>query len=222
MEINKIGKLAAALTLTLAAGLASAQNVKLTPLGTHTGELCGRDRAIVFEDPTGVRILYDAGQSLTGADDPRLGDVHIVLLTHAHSDHIGDTKLAETNGGTCDQPKLIPAGPNSITAEVIAAKNSAMMIVRELGLFVAKRVANIRGKPPAACAQTAGVTTVHACRTVPRRRRGRRHAKLQDRQCSARSRDHGRAGRTREQSASQHADRRRQGESRTGRVCART
>jgi L-ascorbate metabolism protein UlaG (beta-lactamase superfamily) len=160
MEINKIGKLAAALTLTLAAGLASAQNVKLTPLGTHTGELCGRDRAIVFEDPTGVRILYDAGQSLTGADDPRLGDVHIVLLTHAHSDHIGDTKLAETNGGTCDQPKLVPAGPNSITAEVIAAKNSAMMIVRELGLFVAKRVANIRGKPPAACAQTAGVSTV--------------------------------------------------------------
>src|SRR5689334_17253820 len=126
MGIKKFSKLAAAFAVTLVAGLASAQNVKLTPLGTHTGELCGRDRAIVFEDPTGVRILYDAGQSLTGADDPRLGDVHIVLLTHAHSDHIGDMKLAETNGGTCDQPKLVPASANSITAEVISTKNSAM------------------------------------------------------------------------------------------------
>src|SRR4051812_46242012 len=153
-------KVVMALAFTVAAGVASAQNVKVTPLGTHTGELCGRDRATLFEDPTGVRILYDAGQSLTGADDPRLGDVHIVLLSHAHSDHIGDQKLAELNGGTCAQPKLVDAGSNSVTAELTAAKNSAMMIVRELGVFVAKRVGNIRGKPPVACAQSAGVTTV--------------------------------------------------------------
>ena len=37
-----------------------AQNVKITPLGSHAGELCDRDRATIFEDPTGVRILYDA------------------------------------------------------------------------------------------------------------------------------------------------------------------
>jgi len=35
-----------------------AQNVKITPLGSHAGELCANDRAIVFEDPTGVRFLY--------------------------------------------------------------------------------------------------------------------------------------------------------------------
>ena len=50
-----------------------AQNVKITPLGSHTGEFCDRDRATIFEDPTGVRILYDAGQSVTGGDDPRIG-----------------------------------------------------------------------------------------------------------------------------------------------------
>ncbi|MGE5525807.1 MAG: MBL fold metallo-hydrolase [Rhodospirillaceae bacterium] len=154
------GRLAVAAALVLAAGVASAQNVKITSLGTHAGELCGRDRATLFEDPSGVRILYDAGQSLTGADDPRLGDVHVVLLSHAHGDHIGDVKLAEPNAGTCAQPKLVPAGSNSVTAEVIAAKKSAMMIVRELGVFVGKRVGNISGKAPAACAQTAGVTTV--------------------------------------------------------------
>ena len=54
------------------------QNVKITPLGSHAGELCSRDRATIFEDPTGVRILYDAGQSVTGADDARLGAIDVV------------------------------------------------------------------------------------------------------------------------------------------------
>jgi len=47
-----------------------AQDVKITALGSHAGELCDRDRATIFEDPTGVRILCDAGHSVTGADDP--------------------------------------------------------------------------------------------------------------------------------------------------------
>jgi hypothetical protein len=50
--------------LALGASGAWAQNVKITPLGSHPGELCDRDRATIFEDPTGVRILYDAGQSV--------------------------------------------------------------------------------------------------------------------------------------------------------------
>ena len=67
--------------LALCAASAAAQNVKITPLGSHAGELCARDRATIFEDPTGVRILYDAGQSVTGAEDPRLGTLHVVLLS---------------------------------------------------------------------------------------------------------------------------------------------
>ena len=47
-----------------------AQNVKITPVGSHTGELCANDRAMIFEDPTGVRILYDVAHNLTGGDDP--------------------------------------------------------------------------------------------------------------------------------------------------------
>ena len=38
-----------------------AQNVMITPHGSHEGELCANDRATLFEDPTGVRILYDVG-----------------------------------------------------------------------------------------------------------------------------------------------------------------
>jgi glyoxylase-like metal-dependent hydrolase (beta-lactamase superfamily II) len=85
--------------LVLAAGPAIAQNVKITPVGSHPGELCANDRATIFEDPTGVRLLYDAGQTVTGGDDPRLGTIHVVLLSHAHGDHIGDQKLKAVGAG---------------------------------------------------------------------------------------------------------------------------
>jgi hypothetical protein len=52
----------------LLAPLAAAQSVKISPLGSHTGELCDRDRATPFKSPSGVRILYGAGHSVTGAD----------------------------------------------------------------------------------------------------------------------------------------------------------
>ena len=40
--------------------------VKITPLGSHDGEFCPFDRALVFEDPDGTRILYDAGRTVRG------------------------------------------------------------------------------------------------------------------------------------------------------------
>ena len=156
------GRLRAALGAALLLGCLPvwAQNVKITPLGSHDGELCAMDRATIFEDPTGVRILYDPGRSVTGADDARLGDAHVVLLSHAHADHIGDGKMAAPGAGSCDSPKTVPAVPNSTTAEIAAAKNSVMLMVADMGVFVAKKVENIRGKPTGLCPQAAGVTMV--------------------------------------------------------------
>src|SRR4051812_21394956 len=139
---------------------ALAQTVKITPLGSHDGELCASDRATLFEDPSGVRLLYDAGQTLTGADDSRLGTIHMVLLSHAHGDHIGDRKLKARGAGTCAAPETIPAGPNSMTAEVAAAKNAAIVMTSDMGQFVGTRIQKITGKPVAFCPQTAGATTV--------------------------------------------------------------
>src|SRR3954468_10321798 len=127
---------AAALAVLLAAAPALAQNVKVTPVGSHPGELCANDRATIFEDPSGVRILYDAGQTVTGADDPRLGDIHIVLLSHAHGDHIGDQKLKALGAGTCANSDRISAGSNSMTAEIAAAKNAAIVMTSDMGAFV--------------------------------------------------------------------------------------
>jgi L-ascorbate metabolism protein UlaG (beta-lactamase superfamily) len=142
--------------LALGCSAAWAQNVKVTPLGSHTGELCERDRATIFEDPTGVRILYDAGHSVTGAEDPRLGDVHVVLLSHAHGDHMGDRKMKAQDAGTCAAPETVSAAPHSTTAEIAAAKNAAVVMMLPMAAFIGKKVESIRGKPIGACAETGG------------------------------------------------------------------
>src|SRR5262245_48586522 len=144
------------LAILAAASAASAQNVKVTPLGSHAGELCARDRATIFEDPTGVRILYDAGQSVTGGDDPRLGKIDVVILSHAHGDHIGDEKLKALAAGTCAAPEVVSAAPHSTTGEIAAAKNAAIVMVGPLGNFIGGKAAAIKGKPTGVCAVSAG------------------------------------------------------------------
>ena len=147
-------------TLALLGSAAWAQNVKITPLGSHDGELCDRDRATIFEDPTGVRILYDAGHSVVGGADPRLGGVHVVLLSHAHGDHMGDQKMKALGAGTCDKPETVSAAPSSTTAEIAAAKNAAMIMIAPMGAFLARKVENIRGKPTGACSLVGGALVV--------------------------------------------------------------
>lgn len=112
-----------------------------------------RDRATIFEDPTGVRILYDSGQSVTSADDPRLGRIDVVILSHAHGDHISDMKLKALEGGTCDSPPVVSAAPNSTTSDIAAAKNAAVIMVEPLANFIGRKIETIRGKPTAACPQ---------------------------------------------------------------------
>ena len=75
-----------------------AQTVKVTPLGGYEGEFCPQDRALVFEDPNGTRILYDPGRTVAGPDDPRLGKIDIVLVSHMHGDHVGNAHIKAPNG----------------------------------------------------------------------------------------------------------------------------
>jgi L-ascorbate metabolism protein UlaG (beta-lactamase superfamily) len=155
----KIPFLAAA--LTLAALPAFPQNVKITPVGSHPGELCANDRAMILEDPTGVRLFYDPAHNITGGDDPRLGTIHAVLLSHMHGDHVGDQMLKAPGAGTCANSGRVPA-PNSTTAEVVAAKNAALVTTRAMGGFVLNKVQQIKGggKPAGFCPVKDGATMV--------------------------------------------------------------
>jgi L-ascorbate metabolism protein UlaG (beta-lactamase superfamily) len=154
----------AAFALSLAAFPALAQNVKITPIGSHPGELCANDRAIIFEDPTGVRFLYDAAQNVTDGNDPRLGAIHLVLLSHMHGDHVGDLKLKAVGEGTCANSARVPE-PNSTTAEVVAAKNAVLVTTRAMAGFVHHKVDVIHGsgsKPMDFCANLAVTVPVPA------------------------------------------------------------
>lgn len=146
MEKAKIIFLAA---LFLAAALpASAQNVKITPLGSHDGELCPFDRALIFEDPDGTRILYDVGRTVRGGDDPRLGRIDAVLLSHVHGDHIGDSHQPSANAGSCAKPDVsVNDAPNSNTVNVVLAKQAPLIVGGEMHFFFRAKVKSLGGDP---------------------------------------------------------------------------
>jgi L-ascorbate metabolism protein UlaG (beta-lactamase superfamily) len=118
--------IAAALCFACGAGAAHAQTVKLTPLGQTAGELGAFDRAVLFEDPTGIRILYDPGPTVT-ATDSRLGAVHVILVSHGHGDHLG------------------------VTPQIAAAKNAAVVAAPDLASFIGKKIQAITGASTPAC-----------------------------------------------------------------------
>jgi L-ascorbate metabolism protein UlaG (beta-lactamase superfamily) len=117
-------------------------NVKVTPLGGQDGEFCLLDRALVFEDPDGTRILYDAGITVRGADDPRLGKIDAVLLSHVHWDHLGSVHAGSANAGKCGAPdRSVKDAPSSNTEKIVIGKKAKFFVGAEMNSFFAKRIA---------------------------------------------------------------------------------
>lgn len=142
--------LLAALTLASAASIVQAGDgqVKVTPLGSHDGEFCSLDRALVFEDPDGTRILYDAGRTVRGPDDPRLGKIDGVLLSHVHADHLGDLIQPSANAGECGKPDFsVKVTPNSNTVNIVVGKKAKFLVGSEMGSFFANKIKEAGGDP---------------------------------------------------------------------------
>lgn len=145
----------ALLTACLAVGLAACaaadpnpgQTVKITPLGSHAGEFCAFDRALILEDPNGTRLLYDVGRTVRGAADPRLGTIDAVLLSHVHGDHLGDRHQPSPEAGTCAQPDVsVSDAPESGTVKVTVAKNAKLLVGGEMASFFQKKVTDAGGE----------------------------------------------------------------------------
>ena len=127
---------------------AVAANVKITPLGSHDGEFCRNDRALIFEDPDGTRILYDAGRTVRGADDPRLGKIDVVLLSHVHGDHLGDRHQAKANEGSCLKPVFsVNDTPNSNSVNIAIKKNASFIVGGEMAKFFSMKIKKAGGDP---------------------------------------------------------------------------
>ncbi|MDV3503909.1 MBL fold metallo-hydrolase [Marinobacter sp. M-5] len=143
--------LIAALAVGFALGsapVAAEDVVQVTPLGSHDGEFCGRDRALVFEDPNGTRILYDAGRTVAGPDDSRLGDIDVILVSHMHGDHVGDQRIRETNAGTCASPDTsVSTLPQSNTIDIAVKKKSRIVTGSEMPAFFAAKLKEAGADP---------------------------------------------------------------------------
>jgi len=135
-SVVAVGAFAATLALP-----ALGQTVKVTPLGGIDGEFCPQDRALIFEDPNGTRILYDPGRTVAGATDPRLGKIDIVLVSHMHGDHAGNAHNKAPNSGSCETPDTsVSAVPNSSAVNIALAKKAKMVTGSEMAIFFAAKL----------------------------------------------------------------------------------
>jgi L-ascorbate metabolism protein UlaG (beta-lactamase superfamily) len=127
---------------------AAAADVKITPLGSQEGEFCQLDRALILEDPDGTRLLYDPGRTVAGAEDPRLGKIDAVLVSHMHGDHVGDKHIAAVGDSDCKSTKFpVNALPNTNTVDIAMAKNAKIVTGSEMPKFFAAKLKALGGDP---------------------------------------------------------------------------
>lgn len=141
-----------------------AEDVVITPLGATDGEFCALDRAMLLEDPSGVKILIQPGRTVSGSDDPRLDDVHVVLLDHVHADHIGDRIdiACDGSGGT----SLAATGIPNI-AEIAAGKDSAVLVGGEMVPWLRDRIGAAEGASVGGCGASGLTNLTEVSRTSP-------------------------------------------------------
>jgi L-ascorbate metabolism protein UlaG (beta-lactamase superfamily) len=147
MSVRWFLSLFAFLILGLGSFSVWAQNVTITPLGAAQGEFCVGDRALLFEDPTGVRVLIAPGRTVNGSGDGRLpdpagetGGVHVLLIDHPHVDHIGDV-FHNNCAGSASTPFAFPSEGNA--PEIAAGHKSAVLVGGELPDFFTQKISNV-------------------------------------------------------------------------------
>jgi L-ascorbate metabolism protein UlaG (beta-lactamase superfamily) len=139
---------AVALSALLFNQSALAAEVKITPLGSQQGEFCQLDRALILEDPDGTRILYDPGRTVAGAEDPRLGKIDVILVSHMHGDHVGDKHIDAPGDADCKSTSFpVNALPNTNTVSIAHAKGAKIVTGSEMPKFFASKLKALGSDP---------------------------------------------------------------------------
>jgi len=128
--------------------IAMSDTVKITPLGSQEGEFCQLDRALILEDPDGTRLLYDPGRTVAGAEDPRLGKIDAILVSHMHGDHVGDRHIAAVGDSDCKSTAFpVEVLPNTNTVNIALAKDAKIVTGSEMPNFFAGKLQALGGDP---------------------------------------------------------------------------
>ena len=178
MRVNFFVGLLVCLCVSLGLSTARAQNVTITPIGAAAGEFCVGDRALLFEDPTGVKVLIAPGRTVgldmggavnvRGSADPRLGgSVHVLLIDHPHVDHIGEVFHTNCAGDPAVSKQFeFPSEGNA--PEIAARLNSAVLVGGELPDFFTKKLSNMVTLAGTAAPVGCPATGLESKFTVPR------------------------------------------------------
>lgn len=135
-------------SLMITGQAAIASDVNIIPLGSQEGEFCQLDRAMLFEDPDGTRILYDPGRTVAGADDPRLGKIDAILVSHMHGDHVGDKHIEKPGNSECGITSFpVNALPNTNAVNIALAKNAKIITGSEMPKFFGNKLKALGGNP---------------------------------------------------------------------------
>ncbi len=106
---------------------------------------------MILEDPDGTRLLYDAGRTVAGPDDSRLGRIDVVLVSHMHGDHVGDRHVKRVDAGECGRPELSEkATPNTNSVNIALARKASIITGSEMPKFFAAKLEALGGDPSAA------------------------------------------------------------------------
>ena len=93
-------------------------------------------------------IASPPGRTVAGADDPRLGKIDIILVTHMHGDHVGNAHTKAPNAGSCDKPDMsVSAMPNSSAVNIALAKKAKIVTGSEMPPFFAAKLKANGGNP---------------------------------------------------------------------------
>ncbi len=134
--------------LAVATQSATAADIKITPLGSMDGEFCQLDRAMIFEDADGTRLLYDPGRTVAGPNDKRLGKIDAVLVSHMHGDHVGDKHISAPGKGDCKSTTFpVNTLPTTNAVNIAHAKDAMIVTGSEMPKFFANKLKSIGGDP---------------------------------------------------------------------------